>query len=46
MNLGNPAELTILEFAKLIKQLCESKSEIGLEQGLKKTIDWFEERGK
>jgi dTDP-glucose 4,6-dehydratase len=32
MNLGNPAELTILEFAKLIKQLCESKSEIVYEQ--------------
>ena len=32
MNLGNPAELSILEFAKLIKQLCESKSEIVYEQ--------------
>jgi dTDP-glucose 4,6-dehydratase len=28
MNLGNPEELTILEFAKLIKKLCESDSEI------------------
>jgi len=71
MNLGNPAELSILEFAKLIKQLCESKSEIvyeqlpqddpmqrrpdirkaksilgwepkvGLEEGLKRTIEYF-----
>jgi dTDP-glucose 4,6-dehydratase len=32
MNLGNPAELSILEFAKLIKTLCESKSEIVYEQ--------------
>jgi dTDP-glucose 4,6-dehydratase len=32
MNLGNPEELTILEFAKLIKQLCESDSEIVYEQ--------------
>ena len=32
MNLGNPAELSILEFAELIKQLCESKSEIVYEQ--------------
>jgi len=32
MNLGNPAELSIIEFAKLIKQLCESKSEIVYEQ--------------
>ena len=28
MNLGNPTELSILEFAKLIKELCESDSEI------------------
>jgi dTDP-glucose 4,6-dehydratase len=28
MNLGNPQELTILEFAKLIKMLCKSNSEI------------------
>jgi len=28
MNLGNPEELSILEFAKLIKKLCESDSEI------------------
>jgi dTDP-glucose 4,6-dehydratase len=71
MNLGNPAELSILEFAKLIKQLCESESEIvyeqlpqddpmqrkpdiskakailgwepkvGLEEGLKRTIEYF-----
>jgi dTDP-glucose 4,6-dehydratase len=32
MNLGNPEELTILEFAKLIKTLCESGSEIVYEQ--------------
>ena len=74
MNLGNPEELSILEFAKLIKKLCESDSEIvyeqlpqddpmqrkpdiskakeilgwkpkvGLEQGLIKTIEWFEGR--
>jgi dTDP-glucose 4,6-dehydratase len=73
MNLGNPEELTILEFANLIKQLCESDSEIvyeqlpqddpmqrkpdirkakeilgwvpkvGLEQGLKKTIEYFKD---
>jgi len=71
LNLGNPEELTILEFAELIKKLCESDSEIvyealpqddpmqrkpdiamakailgwepkvGLEEGLKKTIDFF-----
>lgn len=28
MNLGNPEELSIFEFAKLIKKLCESDSEI------------------
>jgi len=74
MNLGNPEELSILAFAKLIKKLCESDSEIvyeqlpqddpmqrkpdiskakeilgwkpkvGLEQGLIKTIEWFEGR--
>jgi dTDP-glucose 4,6-dehydratase len=73
MNLGNPEELTILEFANLIKQLCESDSEIvyeqlpqddpmqrkpdirkakailgwepkvGLEEGLKKTIEYFKD---
>jgi dTDP-glucose 4,6-dehydratase len=32
MNLGNPEELTILAFAKLIKTLCESESEIVYEQ--------------
>lgn len=32
MNLGNPEELSILEFAKLIKKLCESDSEIVYEQ--------------
>ena len=71
MNLGNPEELSILEFAKLIKQLCDSDSEIvyeqlpqddpmqrkpdirkakailgwepkvGLEEGLKRTIEYF-----
>jgi dTDP-glucose 4,6-dehydratase len=71
MNLGNPAELTILEFAELIKQLCDSDSElvyeqlpqddpmqrrpdiskaksvlgwepkVGLEEGLKRTIEYF-----
>jgi len=74
MNLGNPEELTILEFANLIKKLCESDSEIvyetlpqddpmqrkpdiskakkilkwepkvGLEEGLKMTIEYFRER--
>ena len=73
MNLGNPEELSILAFAKLIKKLCESDSEIvyealpqddpmqrkpdiskarrilgwepkvGLEEGLKMTIEWFVE---
>ena len=76
MNLGNPEELTILKFAKLIKTLCESKSEIvyeqlpqddpirrkldiskakailgwepkvGLEEGLKRTIEYFRENIK
>lgn len=76
MNLGNPEELTILEFAKLIKKLCESYSEIvykelpqddpmqrkpdiskakeilgwkpkvGLEEGLKRTIEFFRENFK
>ena len=74
MNLGNPEELSILAFAKLIKKLCESDSEIiykelpqddpmqrkpdinkaknilkwepkvGLEEGLKMTIEWFKEK--
>ena len=73
MNLGNPEELTIIKFAKLIKTLCESDSEIvyealpqddpmqrkpdinkaknilkwepkvGLEEGLKMTIEYFRE---
>lgn len=76
LNLGNPEELTIIEFAELIKTLCESDSEIvyealpqddpmqrkpdiakakailgwepkvGLEHGLKRTIEWFKDRGK
>ena len=76
MNLGNPEELSILAFAKLIKKLCESDSEIvyeqlpqddpmqrkpdinkaknilkwepkvGLEEGLKMTIEWFVENGE
>jgi dTDP-glucose 4,6-dehydratase len=71
MNLGNPEELTIIEFAKLIKLLCDSDSEIvyemlpqddpmqrrpdiskakailgwepqvGLEEGLKRTIEYY-----
>ena len=74
VNLGNPEELSILAFAKLIKKLCESDSEIvykelpqddpmqrkpdiskakeilrwepkvGLEEGLKVTIEWFKEK--
>ena len=74
VNLGNPEELSILAFAKLIKKLCESDSEIiykelpqddpmqrkpdinkaknilkwepkvGLEEGLKMTIEWFKEK--
>lgn len=70
-NLGNPNEITILEFAQKIKEICGSKSEIvfkelpvddpvrrnpdiskaksilnwypktSLEEGLKKTIEWF-----
>ena len=74
VNLGNPEELSILAFAKLIKKLCESDSEIvyeqlpqddpmqrkpdiskakeilrwepkvGLEEGLRKTIEWFKEK--
>ena len=73
VNLGNPEELSILAFAKLIKKLCESDSEIvyeqlpqddpmqrkpdiskakeilrwepkvGLEEGLKMTIEYFRE---
>jgi dTDP-glucose 4,6-dehydratase len=73
MNLGNPEESTIIKFAKLIKKLCESDSEIiykelpqddpmqrkpdiskakkilkwkpkvGLEEGLKTTIEYFRE---
>ena len=71
VNIGNPSEITILEFAKKIVELCGSKSQIdfkplpkddpvrrkpdislakeklgwepkvSLEEGLKKTIDWF-----
>jgi dTDP-glucose 4,6-dehydratase len=71
MNLGNPAEYTILQLADIVKRLCPSQSEyeflplpdsdpkkrkpdiskakkllgwepkIGLEQGLKKVIEWF-----
>jgi nucleoside-diphosphate-sugar epimerase len=71
VNIGNPLEITILEFAKKIVELCGSKSQIdfkplpkddpvrrkpdislakeklgweptvSLEEGLKKTIDWF-----
>nr|QNO53208.1 GDP-L-fucose synthase [Methanosarcinales archaeon ANME-1 ERB6] len=74
MNLGNPEELTILEFANLIKKRCKANSEIvyevlpqddpmqrkpdinkakrilgwepkvGLEEGLKMTIEWFKEK--
>jgi dTDP-glucose 4,6-dehydratase len=32
INIGNPKELTILEFAKLIKRMCNSKSEITFHQ--------------
>ncbi len=74
INLGNPEEHTILEFAELIKKLTASKSKIAfkslpkddprvrcpdvtkakkllnwepkvkLEEGLKKTIEWFKEQ--
>jgi dTDP-glucose 4,6-dehydratase len=73
VNLGNPEEYTILEFAETINKLTKSSSkivfeelpiddphvrcpdiskarkelkwepEIGLEEGLAKTIDWFRE---
>ncbi|MEK6646385.1 MAG: UDP-glucuronic acid decarboxylase family protein [Candidatus Firestonebacteria bacterium] len=76
VNLGNPTEMTILEFAKAIKKLTNSKSEIvfkdlpqddpkqrkpdisrakkmlgwqpqiTLEEGLKYTISWFQEKLK
>jgi dTDP-glucose 4,6-dehydratase len=76
LNLGNPEELSVLEFAKLIKKLCGSASEliyqelpeddpkqrrpdirkargilnwspqVGLEAGLRQTIEWFEVRVK
>jgi nucleoside-diphosphate-sugar epimerase len=71
VNLGNPEEIAILDLAKLIKELCNSKSNIvfkplpkddprkrcpditlakgvygwepkvKLEEGLKKTIEWY-----
>jgi len=74
VNVGNPAELSVLEFAKTIRALAGAKSEIvfkplpvddpkvrqpditkareklgweprvPLEEGLKKTIDWFRRR--
>jgi nucleoside-diphosphate-sugar epimerase len=74
VNIGNPSEITILEFAKKIVELCNSKSQIdfkplpkddpvrrkpdislakeklgwepkvSLEEGLKKTINWFNEK--
>jgi len=73
VNLGNPQEHTVLEYAHIISRLCGSRSEvmfqplpqddptrrcpdiskarellqwepkIGLEQGLKRTIQWFRE---
>jgi len=72
INLGNPEEHTVLEYAHLIRRLCRSNSPIefkplpqddptrrcpditkartrlgweprvGLEEGLRRTIDWFE----
>ncbi len=75
VNLGNPAEITILEFAETVIKLTGSRSEIifrplpeddpkkrkpdittakkelgwapeiSLEDGLKKTIEWFEKSG-
>lgn len=74
VNIGNPMEVTILQFAERIKALCNSKSEIifkplpeddpkvrqpditrarkllgwepkvGLEEGLKMTIDYFRDK--
>lgn len=71
VNLGNPEEHTVLEYARLIRKLCNSDSEIefrplpqddptrrcpdiakararlgweprvGLEEGLRRTIEWF-----
>jgi len=76
VNLGNPEEMTILDFARLIRRLSESESrivfrklptgdprmrkpdislarkklgwkiEVGIEDGLKRTIDWFRRRIK
>ena len=73
VNLGNPGEMSILDFAEKIKGITGSKSEIvyedlpvndpkvrrpdiskakeklgwepkvGIDEGLKKTIDWFKE---
>ncbi len=74
VNLGNPEEMTVLEFARLIRKLAGSRSEIrfeplpeddpqrrrpditrarlllgweprvGLEEGLRRTIEWFARR--
>ncbi len=74
VNLGNPEEMTVLEFARLIRQFAGSRSEIrfeplpeddpqrrrpditrarlllgweprvGLEEGLRRTIEWFARR--
>jgi dTDP-glucose 4,6-dehydratase len=57
VNIGNPNEVTMLQLAELIRDLCDSRSEIvfqplptdaldweprvGLEQGLRRTIDWW-----
>jgi dTDP-glucose 4,6-dehydratase len=76
LNLGNPEELSIIDFAHMIKKLCRSDSEliyqalpeddpkqrkpdirkardilnwapqVGLEAGLRQTIEWFEVRVK
>lgn len=73
INLGNPLEHTVMEYAYIIRRLCDSSSEIqfqplpqddptrrcpdiskarsllgwepriGLEEGLKRTIEWFKE---
>ncbi len=74
VNIGNPAEYTVLQLAKIIKRLCKSKSKIvfkplpiddprvrrpdiamakrvlswrpriKVEEGLKRTIEWFRDR--
>ena len=76
INLGNPQEHTVLQYAHIVRRLCNSNSQIqflelpqddptrrcpdiskarsllgwepriGLEEGLKRTIEWFKELAK